>query len=90
MFREVFFHNIVFRYCKAFFDIFMHGSTEIIEWRQLDFKLAYDVRKLIERFMRITEINQMEILYLQDVTYLDLILALSEEQYTPKNELQNS
>ena len=68
----------------------MHGSTEIIEWRQLDFKLAYDVRKLIERFMRITEINQMEILYLQDVTYLDLILALSEEQYTPKNELQNS
>ena len=90
MFREVFFHNIVFRYCKEFFDIFMHGSREIIEWRQLDFKLAYDVRKLIERFMRITEINQMEILYLQDVTYLDLILALSKEQYTPKNELQNS
>ena len=68
----------------------MHGSTEIIEWRQLDFKLAYDVRKLIERFMRITEINQMEILCLQDVTYLDLILVLSREQYTPKNELQNS
>ena len=90
MFREVFFHNIVFRYCKAFFDIFMHGSREIIEWRQLDFKLAYDVRKLIERFMRITEINQMEILCLQDVTYLDLILVLSREQYTPKNELQNS
>ena len=55
----------------------------------VDFKLAYDVSLKFKVLRGLTEINEIETLCIQDVMYIDFILALSKEQHTRKNELQN-